>query len=80
MQWQNNDMSYFIEMRYVMGFPNLFMAEMDRVGVLQGPFPTHEWKFSAETDGIHDVGIEIEWRKVFCRGGSLLTILVDDSG
>ena len=45
-----------------MGFPNLFMDKMDRVGVLQGPFPNHDWKFSAEIDGIHDVGIEIELR------------------
>lgn len=46
-------------MGYVIGFQNLFKAEMDRVGVLQGPFPTHDWKFNAETDGIHDVGTEI---------------------
>ena len=80
MQFPNNDMAYFIEMRYVMGFPNLFIAEMDRVGVLQGPFPTHDWKFSVETDGIHHVGTKIEWRKVLWRGGSLLSIFSDDGG
>jgi len=53
-------MAYFIEMRYAMVFPNMFMAKMDRVGVLQGPFPTHDWKYGIETDCIHDVGIEIE--------------------
>lgn len=73
-------MAYFIKMGHIMGFPNLFMAEMDRVGVLQGPFPNHGWKFSAEIDGIHDVRTEIEWRKVFCGGGSLLMILDDGSG
>lgn len=73
-------MAYFIKMGYIMGFPNLFMAEMDRVGVLQGPFLTHDFKFSVETDGIHDVGTEIEWRKVLWRGGTLLSIFGDDSG
>jgi len=73
-------MAYFIKMGYIMGFPNLFMVEMDRVGVLQGPFPTHDWKFCAETDDIHDVGTEIEWREVFCGGGSLMTILSDGIG
>ena len=73
-------MANFIEMGYIMGFPNLFMAEMDRVWVLQGPFPTHDWKFSAETDGIHNVGTEIEQRKFLWRGGSLLSIFGDDSG
>lgn len=34
-------MTYFIEMGHIMGLPNLLMAEMDRVGVLQGPFPIH---------------------------------------
>jgi len=80
MQWKNNNVAYFIKMGYIMGFPNLFMVEMDRVGVLQGRFPSHNWKFSAEIDGIHDVGTEIEWRKVLYGGGSLLTIVRNGSG
>lgn len=63
-----------------MRFPNLFMAKMDRVGVLQGPFLIHDWKFSAKTHGIHNVGTKIEWRKVLWRGGFLLSIFGNDSG
>jgi hypothetical protein len=68
-------MTYFIKMGYIMGFPNLFVVEMDGVGVLQSPFPNPDWKFSIEIDDIHDIGTEIKWRKVPCGGGSLLTLL-----
>ena len=67
-------------MGYIMGFLNLFMAEMDRIGVLQSPFTAHDWKFSEKTYGIHDVCTKIKWRKVLCGGGSLLMILGDGSG
>lgn len=73
-------MTYFIKIRYIMGFQNMFMAEMDRVGVQQSPFPTHDLKFSVEIDGIHYIGTEIKWRKVLCGGRSLLMILGDGSG
>ena len=62
-----------------MGFPHLFVAEMDGVGLLQSPFPTHDWKLSTETDDIHDIGTEIKWRKVLYGGGSLLTVLRNSS-
>lgn len=67
-------------MGHIMGFQNFLMAEMDRVGVLKGPFPTHDWKFSAEKNGVHNVGTKIDWRKVLWRGGSLLSIFSDDGG
>jgi len=38
------------------------MAKVDEVGVLQSPFPIHDWTFSIETDGIHDGGTQIKWR------------------
>lgn len=72
-------MECFIKMEYIMEFPNLFMARMDCLWILKGPFPTHDLKFSGEIDAIHYVGTKIEWRKVFCGGGSLLTMLVDGS-
>lgn len=72
-------MTYFIKMGYIMGFPNLFVVEIDVVGVLQSPFPTPYWKFSIETDDIHDIGTEIKWRKVAYGGGSLLTVLRNSS-
>jgi len=72
-------MSYFVKMGNKMGFPHPFVTEMDGVGVLQSPFPTHDWKLSTKIDGIHDIGIEIKWRKVLCGGGSLLAIFENSS-
>jgi len=62
-----------------MGFPNLFVVEMNGLGVLQCPFSTHDWKFSIEIDDIHDIVTEIKWRKVLCGGGSLLMVLRNSS-
>lgn len=67
-------MAYFVKMGNKMGFPHPFLTEMDGVGLLQSPFPTHDWNLSIETYGIHDIGTEIKLRKVLYGGGSLLAI------
>ena len=55
-------MAYLVKMGYKMGFQHLFVTEMDEVWVLQGPFPTHNWKLSTNADRVHDISTHIKWR------------------
>ena len=66
-------MTYFVKMGYKMGFTHLFVTAIDGVGVLQSPFPTHDWKLGTEIDGIDDIGTQIKWWKVL-YGGDLFRL------